>query len=114
MRKIVNAVLAACLVMIPVQGSFAQLISVDKNYTIKNVDMVHNRLAVKYLNAADEPVREQLLVDVNGATQVFMNGHPIAWTQLRPGMEIEVKGGLETQMHIKAKTIIVKKMLASH
>ena len=109
MKQLIYGVLAAILFLVPMQGAQAQLVNVDKNYTIKNVDTVHNRLAVKYLDAANQPVKEQLLVDIDGNTTVMMNNHPMSWKSLRPGWQIQVKGGLETGLHIKAKTIIVRK-----
>ncbi|MHB2019783.1 MAG: hypothetical protein ACYCW6_22810, partial [Candidatus Xenobia bacterium] len=84
MKNLFIAALLGLMVWIAAPAH-AQLVTVDKHYTIKNVDLGHNRLAVKYLNAADEPVREQLLVDVDGDTQVIgLYGRMIPWTALRP------------------------------
>ena len=109
MKNFLTAVLLSMVLWMALPAH-AQLVTVDKHYTIKQVDQGHNRLAVKYLNAADEPVKEQLLVDIDGDTQVIgLYGRIIPWTALRPNMEIEVKGGLKVDGHIHAKTITVVK-----
>ena len=82
----------------------------DKHYTVKSLDVNHHRIAVKYLNAANEPVKEQVLVDIDGNTTVTRNGHAVVWTSLRPDMEVEVKGGLELSGHIQAKSIEVLRL----
>ncbi len=87
----------------------AQLINVDKNYTIKKVDTIHNRLEVKYLDAAHQAIKGPFFVDIDGHTQVMFGRRPIPWTSLRPGWQVQVKGGLEPALHIHAKTIIVHK-----
>ncbi|HEY4003249.1 MAG TPA: hypothetical protein VGO93_30555 [Candidatus Xenobia bacterium] len=110
MKKMIFGALAAVMLLVPFQAATAQIVPVNKKYTIKQVDTDHNRLEVKYLNAYHEPVKEKLLVDVDGRTRVFMNGRPVAWTALRPGMEIDVKGGLEDNLHVRAKSIDVLRL----
>lgn len=104
MRSVkITALLLATLVGLSAQPSNAQLVAVTKQYRVRKLDPMHNRIEVTYLTTED-PV---LFVEVDGLTHVLRGSQVVPWTDLQPGSTVTVKGGLTMDLKVHARTIII-------
>ena len=107
MKRIIllSAFILVCFVF-AMYPADAQLIIHNAVHKIKKVDLKKNRLEVE--NAESPNPQNVMYVLIDNNTVVNMHGKQISWTQLKPGMIIRVEGGVQFDIHIKAKKIWVK------